>query len=251
MAQTAVQPDDLDDYALKTELPTVNPNPYSLGVRLGTSEPILYDGRTDVTVNVTPTAIGAATSSDLEELEPLVGTTSNTTPLQVYNALSTHKQCFITDSSRNTTFSNWIYGGDTDNGVVISSGITPDGDEFGIGALSGSLSSGQWFVTTQTINVPITRRITVSSLGWSIAYGDTGDDFKYGKIVSFAGSTTNHHEVTGIYVTGQNAGSPPTDAQKTAAAKWTYVECENNQLHFYSPTAISTTFYLVVTIQKL
>ena len=215
LAQTAVQPDDLDDYALKTELPTVNPNPYSLGVRLGTSEPILYDGRTDVTVNVTPTAIGAAPTM--------------------------HS---VTDT---------IYGVGTQNyyGHVKLSDSTSltAGQSEGIAATPLAVHSVNSRVSNIEGSVPITRKIAVTT-GWSTSYGDTGDDFKYGRIMSFTGSTTNH-EVTGIYVTGQNPGSSPTDVQKTAAATWTYVECENNQLHFYSPTAISTTFYLVVTIQKL
>lgn len=134
--------------------------------------------------------------------------------------------------------------------VRLSDSTSPAyGQNSGVAATPLAVYSVNSRVDNVEDSVPITRRITVSS-GWSTSYGDTGTDFRYGRIVSFTGSTTSH-EVTGIYVTGQYTGSSPTDSQKTAAATWTYVECENNQLHFYSPTAISTTFYLVVTIQRL
>lgn len=344
LADTAVQPAQIADFITAEDIPNELPNPYALSIQLNGGSTTSYDGSATRNINITPAAIGAATSSDLEALEPLVGTTSNTTALQVYNALSNNRQCFITDSDLDGAFSSWIYSGDTYNGAVISNttyltnglvviislighiingvaswstsstnGFIYSGDfrssenqfltvipseglvleevlatnigaaptmhsvtdtTYGVGTQSyyghvrlsdsTSSSSGQTAGTAATplavysVNsrvdnvedsVPITRRITVSS-GWSTSYGDTGTDFRYGRIVSFTGSTTSH-EVTGIYVTGQYTGSSPTDSQKTAAATWTYVECENNQLHFYSPTAISTTFYLVVTIQRL
>ena len=220
LAQTAVQPDDLDDYALKTELPTVNPNPYSLGVRLGTSEPILYDGRTDVTVNVTPTAIGAAPT-----MHSVADTTYGVGTQNYYGHVK------LSDST------SWTAG---QSDGIAATPLAVHSVNSRVDNIENSISS---------LSIPITRRISVTP-GWSTSYGDTGTDFKYGRIVSFNGSTTVH-EVTGICVAGQNSGSSPTDAQKTAAATWTYVECENNQLHFYSPTSISTTFYLIVTIQKI
>lgn len=384
LAQTAVQPAQIADFITAEDIPSELPNPYALGIQLNGGSTTAYDGSATRNVNITAAAIGAATSSDLEALEPLVGTTSNTTPLQVFNALSDGRQCFITDSSTYVTYTSWSYNGRTTDGnvhgvsIYINSGriasssldgaVSSSGGSWNRGNTSGLLYTGNYrssntqFLTatvsdglvledissiidgeipsslpnpnnliirqnngvgtsyngqTQvTINitpssvgaaptmhsvtdttygvgsqnyyghvrlsdstsssygqtsgvaatplavysvnsrvdnvedsVPITRKITVSS-GWSTSYGDTGTDFRYGRIVSFTGSSTSH-EVTGIYVTGQYTSSSPTDAQKTAAATWTYVECENNQLHFYSPTAISTTFYLVVTIQKL
>lgn len=384
LADTAVQPAQIANFITAEDIPSELPNPYALGIQLNGGSTTAYDGSATRNINITPTAIGAATSSDLEELEPLVGTTSNTTPVQVYNALSDGRQCFITDSNTHITYASWAYNGTTTsgnvygislhitngritisslNGAIYYSGgtwnrnntdgliysgaarssntqfltatssdglvledissiidgeipsslpnpnnliirqnngvgtsyngqtqvtinITPSSvgaaptmhsvtdTTYGIGTQSyyghvrlsdsTSSSSGQTAGTAATplavysVNsrvdnvedsVPITRRITVSS-GWSTSYGDTGTDFRYGRIVSFTGSTTSH-EVTGIYVTGQYTSSSPTDTQKTAAATWTYVECENNQLHFYSPTLISTTFYLIVTIQKL
>ena len=289
LAQTAVQPSQIADFITAEDIPDELPNPYALSIQFNSGTITTYDGSATRNVNITPTAIGAAASSDLEALEPLVGTTSNTTALQVYNALSEGRQCFITDSSTGVTYTSWAYNGTPTSGNVygaslyISNGriATPSlngvinrnesmwtrGDTTGLLYTGDVRSSNTQFLTVvsgdglvledissvidQKISssVPITRRITVSS-GWSTSYGDTGTDFKYGRVVSFTGSTTSH-EVTGIYVTGQYADSSPTDAQKTAAATWTYVECENNQLHFYSPTVISTTFYLIVTIQKL
>ena len=330
LAQTAVQPAQIADFITAEDIPSELPNPYSLGIQLNGGSTTAYDGSATRNVNITAAAIGAATSSDLEALEPLVGTTSNTTPLQVFNALSDNRQCFITDSSTYVTYTSWSYNGTTSNGNVQGVSLYINSGRIASSSLDGAVwyNGGTWnrdntsgllyggsyrssntqFLTATSsdglvledissiidqkipsslpnpnslsirfngttqvtyngssqamVNItpnvigaaafsdlPITHRITVST-GWSTSYGDTGDDFKYGRIVSFTGSTTNH-EVTGIYVTGQNAGSSPTDVQKTAAATWTYVECENNQLHFYSPTAISTTFYLVVTIQKL
>lgn len=330
LAQTAVQPSQIADFITAEDIPDELPNPHAISIQFNSGTITTYDGSATRNVNITPTAIGAAASSDLEALEPLVGTTSNTTALQVYNALSKGRQCFITDSSTGVTYASWAYNGTPTSGNVygaslyISNGriATPSlngvinrnesmwtrGDTTGLLYTGDVRSSNTQFLTATSsdglvledissiidqkipsslpnpnslsirfngttqvtyngssqamVNItpnvigaaafsdlPITHRITVST-GWSTSYGDTGDDFKYGRIVSFTGSTTNH-EVTGIYVTGQNAGSSPTDVQKTAAATWTYVECENNQLHFYSPTVINTTFYLVVTIQRL
>ena len=289
LAQTAVQPSQIADFITAEDIPDELPNPYALSIQFNSGTITTYDGSATRNVNITPTAIGAAASSDLEELEPLVGTTSNTTPLQVYNALTDGRQCFITDSNTGITYASWAYNGTPTSGNVygaslyISNGriATPSlngvinrnesmwtrGDTTGLLYTGDVRSSNTQFLTVvsgdglvledissvidQKISssVPITRRIAVTT-GWSTSYGDTGTDFKYGRIMSFDGSTTNH-EVTGICVAGQNSGSSPTDAQKTAAATWTYVECEEGQLHFYSPTAISTTFYLVVTIQKL
>lgn len=384
LADTAVQPAQIADFITAEDIPSELPNPYALGIQLNGGSTTAYDGSATRNVNITAAAIGAATSSDLEALEPLVGTTSNTTPLQVYNALSEGRQCFITDSNTHITYASWAYNGTASNGNVYGASLDVNNTRIAVSSLSGVVTSsgGVWkrngtsglvydggvrssntqFLTatasdglvledissvidqkipsslpnpnnliirqnngvgtsyngqTQvTINitassigaapimhsvtntsygvgsqnyyghvrlsdstssssgqtagiaatpfavysvnsrvdnmedsVPITRRITIST-GWSTSYGDTGTDFAYGRIVSFTGSTTSH-EVTGIYVTGQYTGSSPTDAQKTAAATWTYVECENNQLHFYSPTLINTTFYLVVTIQRL
>lgn len=349
LAQTAVQPAQIADFITAEDVPDKLPNPHALSIQLNGGSTTAYDGSAIKNVNITPAAIGAATTSDLEALEPFVGNLSTVTPTQVSNALAQNKQCVITASYQGITYlitswnrynhsgdsstyyvagsyvesisggqtatifcvegytssSSWKYSrmsgvmytgqprtsdsefltATTDDGLVLekisatSIGGAPTmhsvaDTTYGVGTqnyyghvrLSDSISFsyGQTSgiaatpLAVYTVNsrvdgmedsIPITRRITVST-GWSTSYGDTGTDFKYGKIVSFTGSTTSH-EVTGIYVAGQYTSSSPTETQKTAAATWTYVECENNQLHFYSPTAISTTFYLIVTIQKL
>lgn len=102
---------------------------------------ITYNGGTEQTLTINPSTIGAATSSDLEALEPLVGTTSNTTPLQVFNALSEGRQCFIT-SNLGATFSNWVYSGNTNNGGVISGAIYLDNKEVSIASLTGHITGG-------------------------------------------------------------------------------------------------------------
>lgn len=160
-ADTAVQPDDLSPYAKTADLPNNLPNPYNLSIRFNGTTQVTYNGSSQTMVNITPNGIGAASFSDLAALEPLVGTTSNTTPLQVYNALSEGRQCFITDSSITTIFSSWVCAGNTDNGVVTSSVTHPAGDEVIVGALSGNVSNGQWFTTT----MPINANITASSIG--------------------------------------------------------------------------------------
>lgn len=120
LADTAVQPAQIAKFITAEDIPDELPNPYALSIQLNGGSTTAYDGSATRNVNITAAAIGAATSSDLEELEPLVGTTSNTTPVQVYNALSNNKQCFITDSALDGAFSSWIYSGDTYNGSVIS-----------------------------------------------------------------------------------------------------------------------------------
>lgn len=161
LAQTAVQPAQIADFITAEDIPDELPNPYSLSIRFNGTTQVTYNGSSQTMVNITPNGIGAAAFSDLKALEPLVGTTSNTTPLQVYNALSEGRQCFITDSSITTIFSSWVCAGNTDNGVVTSSVTQPADDEVVIGALSGNVSNGQWFVTTMSINT----NITASSIG--------------------------------------------------------------------------------------
>lgn len=123
LAQTAVQPAQIADFITAEDIPDELPNPYALSIQLNGGSTTTYDGSATKSVNITPTSIGAAASSDLEELEPLVGTTSNTTPLQVYNALSDGRQCFITDSSTGVTYASWAYSGTTTSGNVYGASL--------------------------------------------------------------------------------------------------------------------------------
>lgn len=215
LADTAVQPAQIAKFITAEDIPDKLPNPQFLTIQLHGSSTTVYDGSITKTINITPSSIGAA---------PMDHATSS----RVYGIGTSL-------SYGHVRLSDYI----TDTSSATS----------GCAATPYAVYSVNSRVDNVEDSVPITRRITIST-GWSTSYGDTGTDFAYGRIVSFTGSTTSH-EVTGIYVTGQYTGSSPTDAQKTAAATWTYVECENNQLHFYSPTLINTTFYLVVTIQRL
>ena len=141
LADTAVQPAQIANFITAEDIPSELPNPYSLGIQLNGGSTTAYDGSATRNINITADAIGAATSSDLEALEPLVGTTSNTTPLQVFNALSEGRQCFIT-SNLGATFSNWVYSGNTNNGGVISGAIYLDNKEVSIASLTGHITGG-------------------------------------------------------------------------------------------------------------
>lgn len=60
LADTAVQPADLNGYAQTSDIPTELPNPQSLGIRLGSAGSLIaYDGSTARTITITPEAIGA------------------------------------------------------------------------------------------------------------------------------------------------------------------------------------------------
>lgn len=146
LAQTAVQPAQIADFITAEDIPDELPNPYSLGIQLNGGSTTAYDGSATRNVNITPAAIGAATSSDLEALEPLVGTTSNTTPLQVFNALSDNRPCFITDSSTYVTYTSWSYNGTTSNGNVHGVSIYINSGRIVSSSLDGAVSSngGTW-----------------------------------------------------------------------------------------------------------
>lgn len=141
LADTAVQPAQIAKFITAEDIPDELPNPYALSIQLNGGSTTTYDGSATRNVNITSAAIGAAATSDLEALEPLVGTTSNTTPLQVFNALSEGRQCFIT-SNLGATFSNWVYSGNTNNGGVISGAIYLDNKEVSIASLTGHITGG-------------------------------------------------------------------------------------------------------------
>ena len=85
-ADTAVQPDALDAYALKTDIPDELPSPQALTIQLGSSgSPTTYDGSTPQALTVTPEAVGAAP-------EPLTGNLDDVTPAQVREAIQAGRQ---------------------------------------------------------------------------------------------------------------------------------------------------------------
>ena len=60
LADSAVQPADLNGYAQTSDIPTELPNPHSLGIRLGSAGGLTaYDGSIARTITITPEAIGA------------------------------------------------------------------------------------------------------------------------------------------------------------------------------------------------
>lgn len=146
LADTAVQPAQIADFITAEDIPNELPNPYALGIQLNGGSTTAYNGSATRNINITPAAIGAATSSDLEALEPLVGTTSNTTPLQVFNALSDNRQCFITDSSTYVTYTSWSYNGTTSNGNVHGVSLYINSGRIASSSLDGAVWSngGTW-----------------------------------------------------------------------------------------------------------
>lgn len=85
-ADTAVQPDALDAYALKTDIPDELPSPQALTIQLGSSGlPTTYDGSTPQALTVTPEAVGAAP-------QPLTGNLDDVTPAQVREAIQAGRQ---------------------------------------------------------------------------------------------------------------------------------------------------------------
>lgn len=148
LAQTAVQPAQIADFITAEDIPSELPNPYALGIQLNGGSTTAYDGSATRNVNITAAAIGAATSSDLEALEPLVGTTSNTTPRQVYNALSDNRQCFITDITTSVTYNAWAYSGTATSGGVFSSTLYINSGRIITASLTGNFTSssdnGTW-----------------------------------------------------------------------------------------------------------
>ena len=85
-ADTALQPGALDGYAQKTDIPDELPNPQALTIQLGSSgSPTTYDGSTPQTLTVTPEAVGAAP-------EPLTGNLDDVTPAQVREAIQAGRQ---------------------------------------------------------------------------------------------------------------------------------------------------------------
>lgn len=82
LADSAVQPADLNGYAQTSDIPTELPNPQSLGIRLGSAGSLTaYDGSIARTITITPEAIGAqpAGASSGGELTLLYNNKSVTT----------------------------------------------------------------------------------------------------------------------------------------------------------------------------
>lgn len=61
-ADTAVQPEDLNSYATKEEIPSELPNPQSLTIQLNGQSQTAYNGSEAKTINITASSIGAATT---------------------------------------------------------------------------------------------------------------------------------------------------------------------------------------------
>ena len=72
LASTAVQPGDLTPYAKTADLPDALPNPNSLTIRFNGVAQATYDGAIARSVNITPSAIGAATSAQGQNADEAV-----------------------------------------------------------------------------------------------------------------------------------------------------------------------------------
>ena len=104
LADTAVQPAQIAKFITAEDIPDELPNPHALSIQLNGGSTTTYDGSAIKNVNITPAAIGAAATSDLEALKPLVGSLSTITPTQINDALAQNRQCIITASYQGTTY---------------------------------------------------------------------------------------------------------------------------------------------------
>lgn len=68
-ADSALQPNALDSYAKKSEIPDTLPNPQPISIQLGQGASESYDGSSVKTVQITPQAIGAATAEQGEKAD--------------------------------------------------------------------------------------------------------------------------------------------------------------------------------------
>ena len=68
-ADSALQPNALESYAKKSEIPDTLPNPQPISIQLGQGASESYDGSSVKTVRITPQAIGAATADQGEKAD--------------------------------------------------------------------------------------------------------------------------------------------------------------------------------------
>lgn len=69
-------PDDSGALALTKDIPDSLKNPNALSIQLNGGDANTYDGSAALSIDITPAAIGAATSGDLAKYIPLTGTTA-------------------------------------------------------------------------------------------------------------------------------------------------------------------------------
>lgn len=69
-------PDDSGTFALTKDIPVSLKNPNALSIQLNGEDANTYDGSAALSIDITPAAIGAATSGDLAKYIPLTGTTA-------------------------------------------------------------------------------------------------------------------------------------------------------------------------------
>ena len=69
-------PDDSGTLALTKDIPASLKNPNALSIQLNGEDANTYDGSAALSIDITPAAIGAATSGDLAKYIPLTGTTA-------------------------------------------------------------------------------------------------------------------------------------------------------------------------------
>lgn len=139
------------------------------------------------------------------------------------------------------------YGVDTQSyygHVRLSDSITDD-----TSSTSSGYAATPYAVSQVNEKIPITHKVMVPN-NWTTSAGGSSDGMEYGVRVAFEGASSGY-EISNILLSSQYSWLPPTDNKKTAASQWTYVYIDGGNLHFYAPTQINTSFYLIVTITPI
>lgn len=180
-ADTAVQPDALDGYALKTDIPDELPSPQALTIQLGSSgSPTTYDGSTPQALTVTPEAVGAAP-------EPLTGNLDDVTPAQVREAIQAGRQVSLLKDDN--ILSAWVdtglnvqclYGWNIGSYTGRSRAISLDGyygDPNGDNTWNVEKLYGNVLPEVTTANNG--KTVTVQNGQWQLGEASAGDGGEY------------------------------------------------------------------------
>lgn len=159
-ADTAVQPEDLNSYATKEEIPSELPNPQSLTIQLNGQSQTAYNGSEAKTINITASSIGAATTEQGTKADTAVqpeDLTSYAKKTDIPNELPNPQQLGIKLGQYGSTT---YYDGSSAETITI----TPDS----IGAQPAGTSSGTTITLLWTNSSPASMNsgeyITVSNM---------------------------------------------------------------------------------------
>lgn len=183
-ADTAVQPEDLNSYATKEEIPSELPNPQSLTIQLNGQSQTAYNGSEEKTINITASSIGAKPADEPSGLEPLIGKTTDITPQQVTDAINQGRQVIIeyTDTFGDSIkFSSWTIEDSDGYSIIFSSGIIYNGFGASIFTLYGYEGSWELSQTSGNGLTPVVdsgdsgKVLTVNSSGkWEALASSSG-----------------------------------------------------------------------------